>query len=278
MLEKLSVMAADIDGTLALKGGNIGPRTREAFNRLHREGVKVGVASGRPLDKRIINRAVEWDLDFPFDFVIGMNGGELYDINTGKIEKYYQLSKENVKKIATFLAPLDLNVIIYVNGYDEIRALHMDNFLKDSQQRNHSFVEIGDVDFISEYDTGKIEVHLKPGHYEEIMEVVNANADPEWICIKTFEGPEHITIEFVDPHVEKGYALRKYSERYGIPLEEFMTFGDMENDIPLLQASGWGVCMINGSPAVKEIAQDVTEFGVTEDGVGRYLFANWFKD
>ncbi|MDO4194403.1 MAG: HAD hydrolase family protein [Erysipelotrichaceae bacterium] len=100
MIEKISVLAADIDGTLALKGGNLMPETRKAFQRLHKEGVLIGVASGRPLDHRIINRAQEWDLGFDFDFVIGMNGGELYDKNEGVIEKYYQLKKEDVHDIA----------------------------------------------------------------------------------------------------------------------------------------------------------------------------------
>lgn len=277
MIEKISVLAADIDGTLALKGGNLQPETRKAFQRLHKEGVLIGVASGRPLDKRIINRAQEWELGFDFDYVIGMNGGELYDKNEGVIEKYYQLKKEDVHDIVSFLAPLPLNVIVYNQGYDDISALHMDAFLIDSQQRNNSVVTIGDVDYISRFDTGKIEVHVKPEDLPEVMAVVNAHPSENYVCVKTFEGPNHITIEFIDPHINKGLALRQFSEKYSIPLSEFIAFGDMENDIDLLKTAGWGVCMINGSDAVKAIAQDVTEYGVTEDGVGKYLFKNWFN-
>ena len=135
---------------------------------------------------------------------------------------------------------------------------------------------IGDVDYISRFDTGKIEVHVKPENMPEVMAVVNAHPSENYICVKTFEGPNHVTIEFIDPHINKGLALRKFSEKHDIPLSEFIAFGDMENDIDLLKESGWGVCMINGSDTVKAIAQDVTEYGVTEDGVGRYLFKNWF--
>ena len=277
MIEKISVLAADIDGTLALKGGNLMPETRKAFQRLHKEGVLIGVASGRPLDKRIINRAQEWELGFDFDYVIGMNGGELYDKNEGEIEKYYQLKKEDVHDIVSFLAPLPLNVIVYNQGYDDISALHMDAFLIDSQQRNNSVVTIGDVDYVSRFDTGKIEVHVKPEDMPEVMAVVNAHPSENYVCVKTFEGPNHVTIEFIDPHINKGLALRQFSEKYNIPLSEFIAFGDMDNDIDLLKTAGWGVCMINGADTVKAIAQDVTEYGVTEDGVGRYLFKNWFN-
>ena len=276
MLEKLSVIAADIDGTLAMKGGDLMPKTRAALQRLHREGVKFGVASGRPLDRRIIDKAKDWSLGFPFDFAIGMNGGELYDRETGEIEKIYQLSKEDVFEIVSFLAPLDVNCIIYINGYDDIAALRMDAFMIDSQKRNNSHVRIGGPELLGSYDTGKVEVHLKPKDEEEIMKDVEAHASDRYSCIKTFAREDHITIEFIDPRVNKGMALRKYSELKNIPLSEFMAFGDMENDLELLKTAAWGVCLKNGSDAVKEIAQAVTEYDVYNDGVGNYLETYWF--
>ena len=37
MIRKISVFAADIDGTLAEKGGDLMPKTRAAIQRLHNE-------------------------------------------------------------------------------------------------------------------------------------------------------------------------------------------------------------------------------------------------
>lgn len=277
MIEKLSVVAADIDDTLLPKGKTMLPKTRAALQRLHEEGVLFGPASGRPLDHRTLDRAKEWGLGFEFDFAIGMNGGELYDKETGRFEKYFLLSGEDIRTILTPIAHLDLNAIVYVNGYDEINALRMDDFMRDSQQRNHSHVEIGDVDFLSRYDTGKIEIHLKPEDLDEFMAACKANSSPRWTVVKTFEGYGHITMEFVDPRVNKGYALKKFSENRGIPLSEFMAFGDMDNDIGLLREAGWGVCLINGADATKAVAQAITEYPVEEDGVGRYLEDHWFS-
>lgn len=275
MIGKLSVIAADIDGTLCLKGGNLMPKTREMLQKLHSEGVLFGVATGRPMDRRILQMADTWGLDFEFDFAIGMNGGDLYNRETGEIEHYYQLKKEDVGLIISTIADLELNAIVYVNGYDQIRALHMDEFLRDSQKRNRSIVEIGDADFVSEFDTGKIEVHLKPENAPAFYERTASLKSERWNMIKTFEGFNHITIEFVDPHVDKGLALRKFSEESGIPLSEIMAFGDQDNDKELLEASGWGVCLQNGSDVTKAAAQAVTEYGVEEDGVGRYLETYW---
>ena len=277
MIEKLSVVAADIDDTLLPKGKTMMPRTRAALQRLHEEGVLFGPASGRPLDWRTLEKAKEWDLGFEFDFAIGMNGGELYDRESDTFEKYFLLSREDIRTILTPIAHLDLNAIVYINGYDEIASLRMDDFMRDSQRRNKSIVSTGDVDYLSRYDTGKIEVHLKPEDLPEFMAACEANKSDHWIVIKTFEGYGHVTMEFVDPRVNKGYALRKFSEKRGIPLSEFMAFGDMDNDIGLLREAGWGVCMINGAPATKAVAQAITEYSVEEDGVGRYLETHWFN-
>ena len=277
MLDKLSVIVADIDGTLAMKGGDLMPRTRAALQRLHEQGVLFGVASGRPLDHRILDMAKTWNLGFDFDLAIGMNGGDLYNKETGEIEHFYQLKKEDVKSILTMLDGLDLNAIVYVNGYDEINALRMDDFLRDSIKRNHSIVEIGDIDFVSRHDTGKIECHLKPKYKQEFFDRVNAHPSDNWITVTTFEIEDHTTIEFIDPHINKGLALKSFSEESGIPLSEIMAFGDMENDIGLLKEAGWGVCLINGSDDTKAVAQAITEYSVLEDGVGRYLEDHWFS-
>lgn len=277
MLDKLSVIVADIDGTLCMKGGNLMPRTRAALQRLHNEGVLFGVASGRPLDRRILDLANQWDLGFEFDLAIGMNGGDLYDKKTGQINHFYQLKKEDVRSILTMLEGLDLNAIVYVNGYDEINALRMDDFLRDSVRRNHSIVEIGDIDFVSRHDTGKIECHLKPHLKQEFYDRIAKHQSENWITVTTFEIEDHVTIEFIDPHINKGLALRNFSKDSGIPLSEIMAFGDMENDIGLLKEAGWGVCLINGCDDSKAVAQAVTEYSVHEDGVGRYLEDHWFS-
>ncbi len=278
MIKNIKVFAADIDGTLALKGDNIGPITRDALNKLHAQGVKVGLASGRPMDHRILENAKKWELDFTFDFCIGTNGSDLYDEATGKTDHYYQLEKEVVLEILNFL---DLNQIstalVYNDGYNDISTLYMDEFMKDSQARNHSIVHVGDKYELAKRDTGKLEVHLKPEQVELFNKLVEENKSDRWSVIKTFEGFGHVTYEFQKPGVHKGIALAEYCKRHNIALEEVIAFGDMENDLGLLETAGWGVCLQNGSEAVKAIANDITEHPVTDDGVGHYLMDHYLS-
>ena len=271
MIRKLTVLASDIDGTLTVKGGNIMPLTRKYINELHDAGVLFGPASGRPIDDNILNRAKQWKLDFDFDFAIGMNGGELYDGRTGELHKYYLLPKEKIRKILTFLKPFDCNAIVYKDAYREVRCLRMDDFMRDSERRNHSHVIVGDIDTLSEYDTGKIEVQFRDSQRDGILQAIRENQDPAWTYVQTYHQNGHCTFEFQDPRVNKGVALRALCEKYSIPMEEVMAFGDQENDIGLLKTAGWGVCLSNGADASKAVAQAVTEHDVTHDGVGHYL-------
>ena len=267
MIGKISIFAADIDGTLVDKGKAMHEETRKALIRLHEDGVRIGVATGRPLDHRTVEKSMEWNLPFAFDFAIGMNGGDLWTKETDVYEHFFLLKKELTREILTFLAPLDINAIVYEKGYDQVCALRMDDFMQSSIARNHSNVIIGDIERLSRYDTGKIEVRYRPEIEEEVMAVVNEHRSDAWDAVRTFRG----TVEFMDPRVNKGWALREYARRQNIPMEETIAFGDMENDIPLLQAAGWGVCLSDGSDACRAAADALTDVPVAEGGVGRYL-------
>ena len=273
MIQDMKVFIADIDGTLICKGEAMLPRTRAALQRLHEEGVLVGIASGRPLDYRILDKAKEWDLGFDFDLALGMNGGDVYDRFHEGISHNHLLKKELIRKILTFLDGEDVNAIVYENGYDQISCLRMDEFMEGSIKRNHSHVEVGDIDRLSRYDTGKLEVHYFPENEEHILKVIADNADPAWNCVKTFTG----TVEFMDPDLNKGAGLRHFCELNGYDLANVIGFGDMQNDIELVRTAGWGVAMLNGCDETKAAADDITEYPVEEDGLGRYLEDHWFN-
>lgn len=274
MIKKLRAVVADVDGTLALKGGRLMPKTFAAIEKLHQEGILFGIASGRPLCEWMLSQAERWGLSFPFDMAIGMNGGDLYDKKDGLIEHYYPLAPETIRSILTFLKGQDINALVYRKGYDLIYALRMDEVMAASQKRNHSIVQLGDIGLLSEYPTGKIEVSYMHGKDNEIDALIKANQSSSWKAVHTFQG----TVEFVDPRVNKSISLMKYAEKNHIALNEIMTFGDQENDLEMLRTSGWGVCLKNGCEACKKAADAITEFSVTEDGFGKYLEMHWFKN
>lgn len=270
MIEKVTAVIADVDGTINVKGSKPMPRTLAALERLHERGVLFGTASGRPLDHRSLDKAKEWGLSFEFDLAIGMNGGDVWDKDHDGIEHIMRLSKDYIQEICEFMWPLDCNVIVYENAYDHVLVKRRDERLEQSIYRNGSVVELSTPAIMAEHDTGKIEIQYDPevpGLMEEIEAVVNAHKSPNWADVRTFAG----TVEFMTPGLDKGVGLRRYAERNNIPIGEIMAFGDMDNDVAMIAAAGWGVAMANGCDDAKAVAKAVTEYGVLEDGMGRYL-------
>ena len=53
-------------------------------------------------------------------------------------------------------------------------------------------------------------------------------------------------------------------------------FGDSENDMPMLEAAGWGIAMENAEEAVKDKADKVT-LSNNEDGIA-YAIKKWLLD
>ena len=60
--------------------------------------------------------------------------------------------------------------------------------------------------------------------------------------------------------------LDKVCEYFHIPMSETYAFGDSMNDLEILQEAGTGIAMGNAVPALKEVADYVTD-RIDEDGI-----------
>ncbi|HEX4192605.1 MAG TPA: HAD-IIB family hydrolase, partial [Stellaceae bacterium] len=65
-------------------------------------------------------------------------------------------------------------------------------------------------------------------------------------------------LDFVAPGVDKGLAVRELSKTIGIPFDQIVTLGDMENDVSMFRQAGFSIAMGNASDAVKAQAQEAT--------------------
>ena len=66
-------------------------------------------------------------------------------------------------------------------------------------------------------------------------------------------------LDVTDPLAHKGEAVKSLAKAFGVPISAVLTIGDGANDIPMLEAAGFGVAMGNGSDAVKAAAHAVTD-------------------
>ena len=269
MIENIKVFAADIDGTLRQKGEDLGDINRQALEQLHSRGVLMGLASGRPFDQRILDNAKQWNLSFEFDFAICCNGAQLWSKHDNQVRVLYNLDQKRCEKIVRTLDANDFNAINYINGYELVYTLKLDRFLEDSLRRNGSIVEFVSVDKMCQFPANKIELHYEDEREDDIQRLARELSKEEGIkAVKTHTN----CMEFVDPRVNKGVALKEYCKIMNIDINDVISFGDMDNDYELIRDAGWGVCLKNGCDACKSVAKAITEYECDEGGVGHYLF------
>ena len=273
MNKETKLLICDIDGTLCEKGRDPLPLTKRALEVFHEKGVLLGLGTGRPVDRRTIGRFRKWGFDFDPDLVIGVNGCEIWYGSTGIKERYMLLEKEEVRKILDFMWDLDLNVVVFEDGYDKVLARRKDWMIEESMNRNRSNVEFVDKERFCQNDVCKLEFHYDEKYEKQIMELIAEHPSDHYVYTKSFTG----TLEFMKPGVDKGVALEIACRKLGIPLEDVVACGDMDNDIPMLIKAGSGICLANGSENTKKAADYITENDVAHDGLGEFLFQHYIK-
>jgi len=99
--------------------------------------------------------------------------------------------------------------------------------------------------------------------YEHIAPLLNSK---DYSVTYSFSG----YLEIALGGVHKGEALATLCAQLGIAAHEVVAFGDMPNDLPLLQWAGLGVAVANAHPMVLQAADAVT-LSNAEDGVAHML-------
>ena len=272
MIKKIDILAADVDMTLSAKSSPLSEITIQALKELHNRDIKIGLATGREITETEKTKGMFWKLGFEFDFVIGLNGGMLYDRNLDKMYTMNMLSIEEMKEILTFLMPIieEKKVSINVEGNQLRNVMNISEDLLDmSKRRNIPLIDkTGDIDGFCEKPVYKFLFRTDPETTQFIRDKIEEHYKGKYQTIETFPG----TIELMYSGFSKGRGLEMYCEWNKINLENTITFGDNENDNSLLLTSGWGVCLKDGNPNTKALADDITDYDCLEGGVGHYIF------
>ncbi|MCR5794011.1 MAG: HAD family hydrolase [Solobacterium sp.] len=275
MIRNIKALAADIDMTLTFKGADLPPLVAQAFTLLHEQGVKLGLATGREITDKLKHQGKTWGLPFEFDFIIGMNGGMVYDSEDGTMWCTELLTTDEMKAILEYMMPLIDKYEISVNaeGGGNHNAMYIRGELLASARRHgFDFVDkTGDIDGFCERPAYKFLFRSTPENEAEIRQTFLERFGGDYQIIGTFPG----TVEAMRKGIDKGSGMKRYADKRGISMGNIIAFGDNENDNSLLTACGWGVALKNATDATKAIADDVTEYDCENSGVGHYLFDHY---
>lgn len=101
-MKPITLIATDLDGTFLNSKKQVTSLNKEAVSKLKQYGILFGIASGRPVET-VRAMLKEWKIEDSVSFIMGMNGGVLYDLRQRTKEEYHLLDGEVVLDIIHFL-------------------------------------------------------------------------------------------------------------------------------------------------------------------------------
>lgn len=247
----------DIDGTLvSFETHQIPQSTLSAIHEIRKKGVKVWIATGRPMHF-ITN------LDVEYDGIISVNGahcqtreGEVIyssPVDRSDIERMIERQKET--GLAVAYAGNDRAILVAPKGVPtavtEVFGLLGIEVPKLHQPEDALTFPVMEVIAFYKAEEG-----------EDILTNVLQH------CNEARWHPDFA--DSVTKGTDKSTAIDKVISYYGYDITETMAFGDGGNDITMLRHAGIGVAMGNAADDVKAAA-DIVTTSVDEDGVANIL-------
>ncbi|MDR0655631.1 MAG: Cof-type HAD-IIB family hydrolase [Treponema sp.] len=257
----IRLLALDLDDTLLRSDLSISYRTRSVIKKAQGAGVVVTLASGRaPVAMEDFSRLL--GMNRRPGYLICNNGTVIRETNTGKTIFERRIKVETALSAFDLAAAEGFAVQIYE---DDIMYVSRSNEFADTDQKLTGLRQV-----VVENFRGMV----AQGVYKLIIPGDPMLLSPLESILRTYLGSD-ITLftsrpyflELLPAGTDKGTALAKVAETFGIKQEEVLAIGDSLNDEAMIRWAGIGVAMANGDERIKNIASLVTKKTNDDDGI-----------
>jgi len=255
------LVATDLDGTLLHTDGTVTDRTREVLDALDARGVTVVFVTGRPI------RWMEplWHHVGDHGLAICSNGGIVYDVPGRSVIEARTIPRHIGLKVADLIRtaiPGSVFALEKTTGFGKEPV-----FLPRPEDQENADLRVGPLDEIFDDTVVKLlALHLEMApddYWAQVEHLVGHAVTTTWSSVGSL-------IEMSAAGVTKASTLELLCAERGIAPSDVIAFGDMPNDIPMLEWAGTSYAMANGH-ASTIAAADHTAPRNDEDGVAQVL-------
>ena len=266
---KYKAIALDLDGTLTDSNKRLPAQNIEAVSKAIDMGVKVILASGRPLFG-ITPISKELKLDSKGGYILAYNGGQIVDCATNKTIVSHELPKQCIADICELARKQEVYALTYSDGRIVAESDKDEYVIKEAFCNSTSIIK---TDSLKDYVDYPVSKFLVVGSHEKLVPVQEALLKKYSGIIDAFYSEDYF-LEVVPYGVAKDNSLKELLNKLNIKESELIACGDGMNDIPMLKIAGLAAVMENAYPKVKEyadyIAPSNNEAGVA-DVIQRYI-------
>jgi Cof subfamily protein (haloacid dehalogenase superfamily) len=259
VLQRVAVVATDLDGTLLRDDGTVGERTRDALHRAAVAGVPVIVVTARP------HRFVSEVRGLPLHgTAICANGALVVDLASGEVLHAHLLGPDAALGIVNSLRELVPGAAFAVETSDWFG--HEPAYRP--QWPAPAGSPIAPVETLLDRGVLKLLARHPDVHVDRLGDYTRAVDGRGTVTCSTTSG----LIEIGPPDVTKASALRSVVASMGFTADQVVAVGDMPNDLPMLQWAGVRAVVANAHPLLHEIAHLVLPAN-DDDGVATLVDA-----
>jgi len=255
------LIALDLDYTLLTDAHTISPRNLAAVQRCSAQGARVVAVSGRMFCSTI--RYVHaLGLDTP---AITYNGAFIKQGRTGDVLLSETLDLAVAKSLVALSAREELHLNYYLDDTLYVAKETPWGELY-SQRTGVPMHPVGDLCALTDRAPTKALIVDEPARIAALYDALRPHyGERSYMTISNAE-----YLEFMPAGVNKGKALAVVADYYHIPRARVATFGDANNDIPMLEWAGIGVAMANATPDALAVADRIAP-RYDADGVAAVL-------
>jgi Cof subfamily protein (haloacid dehalogenase superfamily) len=240
------LVATDLDGTLLDSSGELSDRTRAVLDRLDEAGVPLVVVTARPL--RWMTEL--WPVVGRHGIGIVSNGAIVYDVAEGRVHELDGIDVE---------AGLALVAAIRAAVPGATFAFEMESgFAYEPAYDEHHHIPEGSPSGRAEElltgTTVKVLVKAAGTDPAELRRAVAAAVGETATATWSVDG----LVEISAAGVTKAAALARVCDRLGIAAADVVAFGDMPNDLAMLEWVGTSYAVANAHPSVLAAVDHVT--------------------
>jgi Cof subfamily protein (haloacid dehalogenase superfamily) len=254
------LVATDLDGTILRSDKSVSERTRKIVGQLEADGVSVVLVSARP--PRVLKRIAERN---GFNgLAICCNGAIIFDLESEEMLRHIPVSYEETLEVARLLQEAMPGL-----GFAWERGLEFGcdpRFASLHTFPGEEILNPVDILTLDESPFSKLIVLDPDNHPDMLLDVARRYAGPN-VTI-THSGAPFIEISAVG--VDKASGLVALAEELSIPMSSVIAFGDMPNDLAMLESAGYSVGVANAHGSVLARVDEVT-LSNDEDGVAVVL-------
>jgi Cof subfamily protein (haloacid dehalogenase superfamily) len=277
------MVAIDIDGTLLNSKSELTEKTKEILKEASKRDVYIVLTSGR-----ISDNVLKFCEDVGADkYLISENGASIINLSNGEIEYSNYMSKDVVNKVLDICEENSIYYMVYSQRELIVKSIKYMSmfFYKQNYNPNARIKQIvAGRDYINNTTSSITKLMIcdedrsvYKGIVRKLKEIEDIDILPvPHVSVKKLKiDGEEKTIKYSYADISakgcnKWTAVKFLADKLGIKKDEILAIGDNINDMQMIYNAGLGVCMDNGSPHVKMIA-DVVAPSNEKDGVAQII-------